>query len=72
MIKEKKREKNQVWSRQTSVVSIPGLPLPLPGMRKRKRKRLAGFGASALVGGLATNEINMFLVEAEARKRKRH
>ena len=33
---------------------------------KRKRKRSAESGASALVGGLATNKITTFLVEAEA------
>ena len=31
-----------------------------------KRKRLAESGASALMGGLATNKITTFLVEAEA------
>ena len=41
------------------------------GKRKRKRKRSAGSGASALVGGIAINEITTFLVEAEARMRKR-
>ena len=42
--------------------------------RKRKRKRSAGSGHSALMGGIATNKIAPFLVEAEAeaRKRKRH
>ena len=47
-----------------------------PGKRKWKRKQSAGSGASALVGGIATNKITTFLVEAEAeaeaRKRKRH
>ena len=38
---------------------------------KRKRKRSAGSGASVLVGGIATNEITTFLVEAEAEARKR-
>ena len=31
-----------------------------------KRKRSAWLGASALVGGIATNRITTFLVEAEA------
>ena len=41
---------------------------------KRKRMRSAGSGASTIVGGIATNKITTFLVEAEAeaRKRKRH
>ena len=37
----------------------------------RKRKRSAGSGASALMGGIATNKITTFLVEAEAEARKR-
>ena len=44
-----------------------------PWKRKRKWKYPAGSGASALVGGIATNEITTFLVEARRRKwRKRH
>ena len=41
-------------------------PLEILRPGKRKRKRLAGSGASTLVGGIATNETTTFLVEAEA------
>ena len=40
--------------------------MELAGPEKQKRKRSAGSGASAFVGGIATNEITTFLVEAEA------
>ena len=37
-----------------------------PVFWKRKRKRSARSAASALVGGIATDKITTFLVEAEA------
>ena len=53
----------QVDERIASTLRVVFIVLK-PG--KRKRKQSAGSGASALVGGIATNKITIFLVEAEA------